>query len=146
MSPLLVTLLQNLLATVIVMTVLWGICTARRDVSLVDIFWGPGFLLVAALSAATRTPLRGRTIVMLVRVAIWGMRLACYLVWRKWGEGEDRRYVAMREHHGPRFWWVSLFTVFLLQGVLMWVIAIPLQLIATHDVASFPGVVDGIGL
>lgn len=33
----------------------------------------------------------------------------------------------MRECHGPRFWWVSLFTVFLLQGVILWIVSIPIQ-------------------
>jgi steroid 5-alpha reductase family enzyme len=36
----------------------------------------------------------------------------------------------MREYHGPRFWWVSLFTVFLLQGLLVWFVALPLQVAA----------------
>ena len=32
----------------------------------------------------------------------------------------------MRERHAARFWWVSLFTVFLLQGFLLWLISAPL--------------------
>jgi steroid 5-alpha reductase family enzyme len=33
----------------------------------------------------------------------------------------------MRASHGERFWWVSLFTVFLLQAALLWVVSLPLQ-------------------
>ena len=146
MSPLVATLFQTLIATLVVMLVLWLVCTLRRDVSLVDIYWGPGFLLIAGLATWGRSSFGSRTSAMLVMVAIWGLRLALYLVWRKWGEGEDRRYRAMREHHGRRFWWVSLLTVFLLQGVLMWTISIPLQLIAVRDSGTFPNVIDGVGL
>jgi steroid 5-alpha reductase family enzyme len=37
----------------------------------------------------------------------------------------------MRDHHGERFWWVSLFTIFFLQGVLIWVISAPIFLAQT---------------
>jgi len=33
----------------------------------------------------------------------------------------------MRKEHGQRFWWVSLFTVFLLQGVILWLISLTVQ-------------------
>jgi steroid 5-alpha reductase family enzyme len=56
------------------------------------------------------------------------LRLAGYLYWRNAGHGEDPRYVAMRRHWGGRFWWVSLLSVFALQGVLMWIVSLPVQL------------------
>ena len=43
------------------------------------------------------------------------------------GHGEDFRYVAMREKHGDRFWLISLVTVFATQGLLMFVVSLPLQ-------------------
>ena len=58
---------------------------------------------------------------------IWGLRLAIHIGWRNHGKGEDFRYQAMRKRIGDRFALVSLFTVFVLQGVLMWVISLPLQ-------------------
>jgi steroid 5-alpha reductase family enzyme len=33
----------------------------------------------------------------------------------------------MREQHGTRFWWISLLTVFLLQGVILWIVSLPIQ-------------------
>jgi steroid 5-alpha reductase family enzyme len=57
----------------------------------------------------------------------WGVRLALHIGFRKRGKGEDFRYAAMREQHGAAFPLRSLFTVFLLQAALIWLIAAPVQ-------------------
>jgi steroid 5-alpha reductase family enzyme len=59
---------------------------------------------------------------------VWGLRLGGYLAWRKRGAPEDFRYQAMRRRAGPRFFVLSLATVFGLQGVLLWVVSLPVQL------------------
>jgi steroid 5-alpha reductase family enzyme len=145
-SALAVTLIGTLAATLIAMLLLWLLASVRSDVSVVDIYWGAGFILVASLSVAWNRPVHLRGAVALLLVCLWGIRLASYLLWRKWGEDEDRRYQAMRQHHGARFWWVSLFTVFLLQGILLWVIAMPLQVIAVSRDVTFATTTDVIGL
>ena len=61
-------------------------------------------------------------------MSIWGLRFSGYLAWRKRGAPEDFRYQAMRRHWGPRFPIISLVTVFLLQGVLLFVVSLPAQL------------------
>jgi len=49
------------------------------------------------------------------------------LLWRNWGRGEDPRYQAFRRRYGPaRYWWVSFFQTFMLQGSLAWIISAPL--------------------
>ena len=47
----LVTLLACLGAVLAAMTALWGVSVAVRDASIVDIFWGPAFVLVAWVAA-----------------------------------------------------------------------------------------------
>ena len=59
---------------------------------------------------------------------LWGVRLAVYLFIRNRGAGEDYRYRAMRKRWGSRFPLASLGTVFILQGVLMWIVSLPVQL------------------
>jgi steroid 5-alpha reductase family enzyme len=108
------------------MLLIWIASLARRDASIVDVFWGPGFALVACVYAALADGWPPRKMLALALVSLWGLRLAVHISWRSRGMGEDYRYVEMRERHGERFWWVSLFTVFLLQGVLLWVISAPL--------------------
>ena len=133
-------LLVNALVILGVMLTTWAMSVSLRDASIVDPVWGLGFVIVAVAAAAQRgfalAPLEWALVGM---TGVWGLRLFLYLLWRKRREPEeDRRYGAMREHWGDRFWWVSLFTVFLLQGVIMWVIALPLQL-ALRSGAEGPG-------
>ena len=46
---------------------------------------------------------------------------------RNLGKKEDYRYQEMRRRQGDRFAMTSLWTVFGLQGVLMWVVSLPVQ-------------------
>ena len=130
-----VTLATNALVMFALMTALWIIATRLRDVSIIDCCWGAAFVVVAWVSMTLNRPASARMLLLAGVTTVWGMRLSLYLLWRKWGHAEDRRYQAMRDHHGPRFWWISLFTVFLLQGLLVWFVALPLQsaaVIASH--------------
>lgn len=108
----------------------WVVGTARRDVSIVDIVWGPAFAVVAAVALVVGGGASSRRILLAVLVGVWGIRLGGYLAWRNLGHGEDRRYQQMRRRHGDRFWFVSLATVFLLQGLLVLVVSLPVSLSA----------------
>ena len=81
----------------------------------------------------------------LILVAVWSLRLSVYLHWRNWGHGEDRRYVKMREKHGGYFWWVSLFSVFLLQGVILWFVSLPIQVAAVRSLSTSFSLLDVLG-
>ena len=105
----------------------WVASLVLRDASIVDIAWGLGFVLVAWLAFALGDgPVERRTL-MAVLVTIWGLRLSGYMLWRKRDEGEDFRYGEMRARHGRRFGVVSLFSVFLFQGVGVWAVSLPIQ-------------------
>jgi steroid 5-alpha reductase family enzyme len=62
----------------------------------------------------------------LIFVLLWGARLSIYLFLRNRGQGEDTRYTAWRKQGGSSWWWQSLFKVFLLQGLLIWLLSVPL--------------------
>lgn len=109
------------------MFLLWLVSLRTRDVSIVDIFWGLGFVGIAAVALGATAAPGPRALLTFVLVAVWGVRLAAYLAWRNHGQGEDYRYAAMRRHHGERFARVSLGTVFGLQAILMWVVSLPAQ-------------------
>jgi steroid 5-alpha reductase family enzyme len=127
------------------LTALWGLSLALRDASIVDIWWGPGFVLIAGVSwwLGAGGDAERRTL-MLLCVALWGLRLGAYLAWRNHGTGEDPRYQAMRRHWGERFGRVSLFTVFWFQGVLMWFVSLPVQAVAVSSGGSL-GPIDALG-
>ena len=110
------------------MTILWIVSVVRRDASLVDPWWSIAFLLVASDTALTTglTPAKG---LLLALVALWALRLWFHLLKRSLGKPEDPRYTAFRERFGrKRYWWVSFFQVFLLQGALVLLISAPLQI------------------
>ena len=131
-------LLASAGAIAVLMITTWLVSLLLKDASIVDIIWGFGFVVVAATVAAVGDGFEDRRYLLLSLVAVWGLRLSGYLAWRNLGHGEDYRYVAMRKKFGDRFWWISLFQVFLLQGALMWVVSLPVQLSATaEEPASF---------
>ena len=114
------------------MVVLWLVSLRLGDVSIVDSFWGPAFVISACVyrTFGVEPGLEGSWIrwLHLALVAAWGLRLAAHIGVRhaKHGE-EDRRYRKMREDAGDaRFRRRSLVTVFLSQGVLVALIATPL--------------------
>jgi steroid 5-alpha reductase family enzyme len=108
------------------MLALWMLSLALEDSSIVDIFWGLGFVLVAWV-VALRVGWSPRSVLAVALVTVWGLRLAVHLAVRNIGKGEDPRYQAMRRTRGSTWWWKSLFIVFTFQGVLMWVVSLPLQ-------------------
>jgi len=130
------------------MLALWFASVRLRDASIVDLFWGTGFALAAwtaALATGALEPSRPRALLALAAVTLWGLRLSWHLFRRNVGHGEDRRYQAMRAGHGERFWLVSLFTVFLLQGALVLLISLPLQAAISAPAAPL-GLLDLVGL
>jgi len=132
--------------TALAMVTLWLLSLALRDASIVDIFWGPGFALVAVTAYAMGSGGHPeRAALATVLTALWGLRLGGYLLWRNWGEGEDPRYQAMRRHWGDRFARMSLVTVFGLQAVLMWFVSLPVQIVNLSGQSGL-GLLDALGV
>ena len=128
------------------MLALWLLSLRLRDASIADVFWGSGFAAVGVLSAALAPP-SPRGLLLAGLSAAWGLRLTVHLGrrWRAHGQ-EDRRYRAMRAQRGEGFPLASLFTVFLLQGALMWVVSLPLQAGAARGATVPLGLLDAAGV
>jgi len=153
------------------MVFMWLLSIPLKNVSIVDIGWGIGFVLVAwncvthadgafvvvggpdyfkRVGRLFEIPWYDRyghhfRLLLPVLVTIWGLRLAGYLAWRNIGKPEDYRYVAMRQKAGRSFVWSSLLRVFVLQGVVMWVVSLPLQAAAAKPVRDPCFVLVGLG-
>lgn len=115
----------------------WLLSLLLRNASIVDVAWGAGFLLIAWVTFAATNGIGPSRWLLLGLTSIWGVRLSGYLAWRNAGRGEDKRYAAMRSKHGSRFAFVSLWTVFGLQGAVMWIVSLPVQV---GMAAAQPGV------
>jgi len=110
-----------------IMVATWLLSLVLKNASIVDIVWGLGFAITSWVLALTIDGDSTRQILLAVMVGAWGLRLGGYLAKRNIGHGEDWRYKAMRKKKGARFGLISLVTVFGLQGVLMWVVSLPVM-------------------
>lgn len=108
------------------MTALWLVSVRLRNASVVDPFWSILSLVVVARTVIVTGPTAGK-LALTALVTVWALRLFAHLLARSIGHGEDPRYAAFRARFGPaRYWWVSFFQVFVLQGVLALVASAPL--------------------
>jgi len=139
--------LSGLAVIMLMMTILWIASIIIKNVSIVDIFWGFGFVLTSAIYFLKTDGLEIRKILLMTMVAIWGLRLSVYLAWRNIGKGEDFRYQKFRKDYGEhRYWWVSFFQTFLLQGVLMWLVSAPLLGAQYYFTDKGLGILDFAGI
>jgi steroid 5-alpha reductase family enzyme len=121
-------LAANALAVWGAVSLVWLLSLWRRDASIMDAFWGPGFVLVAGVTLALAGgAATGHALLLALLTALWGGRLGAHLLRRNLAHGEDRRYRAMREAAGDRWPLLSYAKVFLLQGAVMWLVSLPLQ-------------------
>lgn len=118
--------LQGAGLILIFMTGMWLLSVYLKNASIVDSGWGLGFVILAWFWFFRTDGFLTRKLLLLTLVTIWGLRLAGYITWRNWGKGEDYRYQNFRRRYGAKYWWFSYFQVFLLQGVLLLLIASPL--------------------
>ena len=108
-------------------TLAWILSVFLKNASIVDIFWGLGFVVVSTFYFFSTPDFTVRKIIAILLVTIWGLRLSIHILIRNWGKPEDYRYQEFRKRYGEkRYWWFSYFQVFLLQGILMWLISAPL--------------------
>lgn len=103
----------------------------RRDNTVVDEFWGIGFILIAWLSYALWDGGVPHMLVTLL-VTLWWVRLSYHLISRqRTRRHEDPRYAKWREEWGSGWYFYvrSFLQVFLLQMILMLIVATPILVV-----------------
>lgn len=126
---------------------MWCLTIRTRDAGAIDIIWGPGFALIAWVEWLRLGPRHLTALMVLTCVTLWGARLGMHLFRRhRLSDREDARYAAMRAADPDRFWWKSLFTVFVLQAVILFGLALPIHLAMTRNSAALPGALTYLGL
>ena len=126
------------------MVIIFFIARLKKDNSIVDIFWGPGFIVVAVFSLFQGEPIDLHKIILNLLVLIWGLRLSIYIYLRNKGKGEDFRYKAWRETW-KFFTLRSFFQIFMLQGLFMLIITLPIYYVNFSPVVNF-SMIDIIGI
>jgi steroid 5-alpha reductase family enzyme len=97
--------------------------------NVVDVTWGASFVVVAMVAAAVGNGDLFRRLLLLVLVAIWGLRLAWHMVGKSAGNGEDPRYDKLLG--GDYSAGNVIRKIFLIQAAMAWFISLPLQLSAS---------------
>ncbi|MFM9975769.1 MAG: DUF1295 domain-containing protein, partial [Beijerinckiaceae bacterium] len=121
-------LLVTFAVTLIAFSALWALSLKLHDASIIDIYWGPGFVVIASLALGLSQSRHLLTLVFWLTVTLWGLRLGWHILRRH--HGEDARYRAMREAHGEAFGRRSLWMIFWLQAAIQWLASSPALIIA----------------
>jgi len=138
--------LLSLVAILILFTILWGVSVSLRNSSIVDIWWGPGILLIGLIYYFTSDGYPLRAQLTLALLAIWAIRLAAHVGARNIGNGEDYRYEKMREEREDTWWWYSYVTVFLPHALIAWVVSLPLYFAIVSLVPAQLNTFDSLGV
>jgi len=103
---------------------IYAVINKRNDV--MDVAWGIGFIFVALTSLLGFSHFEPRALLVSLLITIWGLRLAIHIYTRNKKKKEDWRYKKWREEWGKWFYLRTYGQVFLLQGLLLWIIALPI--------------------
>lgn len=124
------TFLINAFVVWLFMSIFFLIAQIKKNNGLADVGWGLGFVVIAISSfiyAFLNQGVDWIGIAVLVLVALWGLRLFYYLGIRNWNKPEDFRYVNMKKKWQTKLTLKAYVYVFMLQGLFMYVISLPIQ-------------------
>ena len=98
-----------------------------KNNSIVDSFWGPGFLVVAVYTFLQQESIGLRSIIVTSAILLWSIRLFLHITIRNWNKPEDYRYINFRKKWGTTLPTLkAYFHVFMLQGVLLYIVSLPI--------------------
>jgi len=121
--------------TILVFAALWRLGVAKANCGVVDLYWSFGFAVIAWLELAIGDRWDGYRLAFIALVTAWAMRLGWHLADRhRTARGEDARYRIMRERNGPGWPMKSFWMVFMLQAVILWIIAAPIHVVLAGPV------------
>jgi len=130
-------LITQLALIVIDMTAWYLVARALTRFDVADIAWGPGFIVTALTAAAINESLNPRAYLVMALVIAWGMRLSLHVYLRNRGKPEDARYRAWRREWGKNANIRAFFQVFLLQGLLLLIISLPVTFAVMAGSSAF---------
>ena len=107
----------------------FGLSLLKKRNDVADVAWGLGFILLAWTSFLLGPAQSPRGLIVGLLISVWGIRLAWHIHTRNRGKAEDYRYATWREEWGRWFYLRSYLQVYILQGLLLFLIVSPVLLI-----------------
>ena len=108
-----------------------------KNNSIIDIGWGLGFLTISTVLLLSNGNLDIKDFLITSLIALWGLRLSIHIFLRNAGKGEDYRYAEWRKDWGDKAALNAFYRVFLLQGILILIIALPILFIFNSTDSEF---------
>lgn len=139
------TLTVQIIVVFFYMIIWFAIAQARKRNDVADIAWGIGFIVTAVTAMVLHNGTHVRGMLVTLLVVLWGIRLSLHISMRNRGKPEDPRYRRWREEWGKHAVIRSLLQVFLLQGILMVVVSLPVTFTIISKSHPF-SVIDILGL
>lgn len=130
-------LLESAIGAFIFMNIMFAWAVKDNNYAHIDIGWGLVFIVITFCSQFFARPLQNFNYVYIALVSLWGLRLAIYLFQRNHGKPEDIRYTEMRKEWKGHPHINGYFRVFLLQGVLAFLVLLPVYPIPLIDHFKF---------
>jgi steroid 5-alpha reductase family enzyme len=131
-------LLESVLVVWLYFTIIFFVAQWKKNNSIVDITWGPGFVVLANYLLIRTGTWGPRAVVATILVTLWGLRLFFYIGIRNWGKPEDYRYVAMREKWGTQLYYLKAYAfVFLAQAGFLLIVSSPVILAHIRNPQGF---------
>src|SRR6056297_1566215 len=119
------------------MTTIYIIAQVIRNNSIVDIAWGFGFVVLSTVLLINYQNLNYPNLILCGVIVVWGTRLSIHILLRNIGKPEDFRYARWRKEWGRKAWIIAFFKVFMLQGLVMIIIALPVISSISESVKNF---------
>jgi len=135
---------QAFIFLIVFFSAFFVLAVVRKNNGLIDIGWGLGFVLSGNYALYISGNYNLRSIIVTLIVSIWGLRLAYHLFKRNWNKEEDYRYAKWRESW-ENFYLKSFFRIFMLQAVLLFIIASPIYKVVKSGYSGLV-ITDYIGL
>lgn len=126
--------IQVILLLLVYFSSIFILAQILKNNSIVDSFWGPGFLAVAIYTFFKSEVFGLKSILVTSFVAFWALRLFFHITIRNWNKPEDYRYVNMRKKWGTKNYLLKAYlNVFIVQGIFLFVISNPIVSANTHQ-------------
>ncbi len=122
-------MVKTALLIFVYMNLVFVIAHTRKDSSAADVAWGLGFILIAYFTLFKNGLFLPRQLLLTSMITILGIRLSAHIFVRNLGKAEDQRYKRWRQAWGKYVFLRTFLQVFMLQGLLLLIIAYPIVLI-----------------
>ena len=103
-------------------TVIFVVAQIMKNNSIVDLGWGPGFVIGSWVSLILREQPTVLSYIITIFITIWGLRLGIRITKRNWGKPEDFRYANWRKEWGKNVVIIAFFRVFMIQAIINFIV------------------------